>query len=45
MEAMTVAMKEQNRGIQKLGKIFHALLDRMDRLGSQAAERRDLEGD
>ncbi len=37
MEAMTVAMEEQNRGIQELGKIFRALLDRIDRMGSSNA--------
>lgn len=34
LEALTVAIKEQNRGIQELGKVFRALLDRIDRLNS-----------
>jgi len=31
-------LREQSRGIQELGKIFRALLDRIDRPGSQATE-------
>ena len=38
LESLIVTVKEQSRGIQELGKIFRALLDRIDKLGSQAGE-------
>jgi len=38
-EALTAAVREQSPGIQELGGIFRALLDRIDRLGPRGLTR------